>query len=63
MEDKLLNRLEVARLLAITENTFDKLRKEGFAAPVRVGKRDRWRACDVAAWIESNILKNNQGEL
>lgn len=56
MNDKLLDRAGVAHLLGITTKTLDRLRKQGgFAKPVMIGQRARWRGCDVQAWIDQKI--------
>lgn len=56
MEDTLLDRAMVAQYLAITVETFNKMRRgSGFAEPIVIGKRLRWRACDIQAWIDVQL--------
>ena len=50
--DRLLSQREVAGLLGVDERTLREMRHDGTAPPwVQVGRRARWRAADVEAWI------------
>ena len=53
--DRLLRRHEVEQLVGLARSSlYAKVARDDFPAPVRIGLRAvRWRASDVAAWIES----------
>lgn len=56
MDYKLLDAAGVAELLSITTETVRKLHKRGgFAKPIKVGERLRWREVDVQAWIDQQL--------
>lgn len=58
MKDTLLDRAMVAQYLGITVETFNKMRRgTGFAEPIMIGKRLRWRACDIQAWIDGQVAE------
>ena len=49
----LLKAEEVARMLAISPRTLWRLvSAEGFPQPIHLGGSTRWRASEVAAWVE-----------
>jgi prophage regulatory protein len=53
----LLKRSEVSELTGMSRSTiYDKIRKDGFPAPVQLGRRmSRWRSHEVDAWMMSKI--------
>ena len=55
MEDQLLSRSDVERLLGVSRTTFFELRRSGsFPDGILIAKRcTRWRLGDVQAWIAS----------
>ena len=53
--DRLLRRHEVEQLVGLARSSlYAKVAARDFPAPVKIGERGvRWRASDIAAWIES----------
>lgn len=51
--DKLLTAGALAEMLALSKRTVHRLHSSGrIPNPVRIGKNVRWRASDIADWIE-----------
>ena len=58
MVDRLLRRREVEEITGVSRSAIYRLMHNGeFPRPVRVGTAAvRWRASDIAAWLESRPL-------
>lgn len=55
----LVSRLELARMLRISPNGIDAMRRRG-ALPeaFKLGRRTFWRMADVQAWIEQSMSRS-----
>ena len=62
MNEKLLRRREVEELTGLSRASVYRLISEGeFPRPVRVSATGvRWKASDIAAWIESRPLSTSE---
>jgi predicted DNA-binding transcriptional regulator AlpA len=62
LPDKLLSKPVVAEILCVHPQTIMRLAREGkFPQPLRtgdIGSAVRWRAADVAAWIDQRNQQN-----
>ena len=59
-QDRLIRRVEVERLCALSTSSIYRLMGENrFPRPIRVGpKAVRWRESDIDAWVETRPLAN-----
>ena len=62
MHDRLMRRREVEQVLGISRSSIYRLMQEGeFPRPVRIGPAAvRWRASDIAAWLESRPVATGE---
>ena len=64
MHDRLLRRREVEEITGLSRSSIYRLMQEGeFPRPVKVGPAAvRWRASDIAAWVESRPVSTGDIE-
>ena len=62
MQDILMRRREVEKVLGISRSSIYRLMQEGrFPRPVRIGPAAvRWRASDITAWVESRPVATGE---
>lgn len=62
MQDRLLRRRQVEEITGMSRSSIYKMMLEGdFPRPVRVGPMAvRWRASDIAAWMESRPVARGE---
>ena len=62
MEDRLLRRRRVEEVTGMSRSSIYRLMQNGeFPRPVRVGPAAvRWRASDIAIWLESLSVAGNE---
>ncbi len=62
MQDRLLRRRQVEEITGMSRSTIYKMMQSGeFPRPVRIGPSAvRWRASDIAAWVESRPVARGE---
>ena len=62
MNDMLLRRQEVERIVGLSRSSIYRLMQdEDFPRPVRVGRSAvRWRASDIKAWLETRPVTKSE---
>ena len=65
MQDRLMRRREVEKILGISRSSIYRLMQEGrFPRPIRIGTAAvRWRASDITAWLESRPVATSELDL